>query len=468
LNDLAASLESSLGSHADAPALVHAGTITTYAELARMSRAVGDRVRNAVGETGRLVAVGMSNGPALVTAYIGAWSVGAIVVELPASMPASDRPMAAEGIGAAAIIVASEDDPLGIDVVPLGGVAVGERSLACINLTSGTTSRSKAVALSDRNLLRNAELYVRHVGLDEEDRTCLPLPLSFGMNKIALLANLLSGARVILEQGAAVPNALLDSMATAGATALVAVPSLMRSIVRHGDVGARPVPSMRRIRIGAGVVDERLLLEIRDAFPSADVVMTYGLTEVGLVAVLTEEELHERPGSCGRPIPDVEVSVEGEEILVRCEHAASGYWGDQAATERTFGDGRVRTGDTGRLEDGYLYLTGRLGGIIKSGGESIAPDEVEAAFLRHPLVEDCAVIGVPDGWLGETIVAFVVPAGAGLTEAALREHAIANLAPIRRPRRYVIREDLPRGPSGKLMRHTLAMDGSDASATRPR
>ena len=457
MNELSALLEARIERDPHHAALIDRDRAVTFRELGTLVDEVARRLASA-GAMARIgVAVSMPNSIELVATLFAIWRAGAFAIELAPSLPAEDRAALATATGAAMLVTEPEGgSDAGIALDPLDGDArAPDADLACVNLTSGSTGRPKGVMLPARNLRRNAELYVEHVGLDHDEVTCLPLPLFFGMNKIALLANVLVGSAVLLERGATVPNALLASMRAHAATSLVAVPSMMRSLLRHGDLGS--LPPLRRVRIGAGVVDGTLASELRTALPDARIVLSYGLTEIGLVAAMPLEESDRHPRACGRPIDEVAVVIDpAGEIVVRCDHAASGYWLDEQATRRTFTPDGVRTGDLGRLEDGYLVLTGRLGGIIKSGGENVAAADVEAAIVRHPLVEECAVVGVEDAWLGEAIVAFVVPRrDVELAEAELRRHCVRELDPIRRPKRYVIGRDVPRTETGKIRRTEL-------------
>jgi acyl-CoA synthetase (AMP-forming)/AMP-acid ligase II len=334
-------------------------------------------------------------------------------------------------------------------------------AVACVNLTSGTTGAARGVLLPDRNLLRNAELFAKYFGLRPDDRTCLVLPLYFGMNKIALLAHLRLGATVLLEEGFATPNSALASMSRESATGLCAVPAACHALLARGDLERYPQTRLRYLRIGAGRVSTALMDSLRRAFPAAEIFTTYGLTEIGLVTCLSSDEHARRPDSVGRPIDEVDVRVAGNgaegEVVVSGGHAALGYEGDPAATAETFHADGIHTGDLGRMdEEGYLFLTGRLKDLIKSGGENVHPAEIEAVLLAHPAVADCAVVGTPDPWLGEAARAYVAlrPGSAGDAPALMR-YCVEALPPIRRPKRIDILERIPRNAVGKVMRDEL-------------
>ena len=443
-----------------ATALVFDDTPVPFGELRARVDHLAEQLRSKGFGRGSLIGLCMSNTPDLVVTLLAIWRIDGVVVELNPSVPEGARAEAARQVGAVTLI--GEDSLAAgslLDIPRFDEETVrSDPGLACINMTSGTSGPPKNVMLSHENLVRNAELYIRYFELTRDDRTCLVLPLYFGMNKIALLAHLALGATVLLEASASIPNRTLATMEAHGATGLCAVPASIRSILSRGDLSRFPVRTLRYVRIGAGRVPRPLMDELRSAFPTTEIYLTYGLTEMGLVAVLSDSEFDRRPDSCGRVIEEVDVTVTPSgEIVVRCDHAASGYWRDPARTAAVFLSEGLHTGDLGRLDaDGYLYLTGRQKEMIKSGGENISSEWVEQVILRHEAVADCAVVGVPDDWLGEAIIAVVVPEpGRALDERELQRHCKDELPPIARPKRFILRDEIPRNETGKIMRAEL-------------
>ena len=455
----------------DAVALVFQGEAISYGRLDRMAdeaaaglRAMGVRARGKVAVYG-------PNSPDLVACLLGIWRLGAVVVDLnPALLPA-ERDAILRGCGAAALVTFGPDGRPALQPLPAEATEPEDAlaDVACINLTSGSTGLPKGVMLPARNLLVNAALYRHHFGLRPEDRTCLFLPLFFGMNKIALLAHLGIGATVVLEAGFLTPNDGLAAMEAAGCTGLCAVPAPLQTLLTRGDLTAYPLRSLRYLRIGAGRVEPSLMARIERQWPQAEVYLTYGLTEVGLVTVHDRASYHARPDSVGRVIPEVEVSIapgeDGGEIVLRCAHAATGYYRNPGESAAVFRPDGLHTGDLGRLEgEGFLTLEGRSKELIKSGGENVLPREVEAVLLRHPAVSECAVVGVPDRWLGEAVRAFVVMQdGARFDVAELRRHCARHLAPLKRPTQIVSVASLPRTETGKVRKALLMEAGAAPS-----
>jgi acyl-CoA synthetase (AMP-forming)/AMP-acid ligase II len=442
-------------------ALVFDGRETSFSELHRSVDDLARELRALGIGPGLPLTLSMANSPELVTALLAAWAVDAFVVEVPPSLGPAGLRSVIDRTHARVLLTDRGFERTDPGAAGGAGRATtpSDPRAACVTFTSGSTGVPKGVVLGHDNLLQNAQIYVEHFGLTPADRTALVLPLSFGMNKIALLAHLLVGATVLLERSFMVPNQALAAMAAHGGTGLCLVPAAAAHLLARGDLDRHPLRRLRYIRIGAGRMEPELVGALGRTFPGAEIHLTYGLTEVGLVARMASEEFVARPDACGRVIPEVEVRVDpGGRIVVACDHPALGYWDDEGETQAVFRPDGVHTGDIGRLDDeGYLYLLGRDRELIKSGGESILPIEVETALLTHPDVAECVVVGVPDAWLGQAVAAFVVPRpGADVDEAALRTHVNRVLPPIKRPSRYTVCSTLPKTDWGKVRRRDLA------------
>ena len=347
------------------PALVHDGRHWSYAELSSLADETGRALRKRGVGAGSRVGVRLPNSPDLVAAYMAIWGLDAVVVEASPSLGPSEQEALFRFSGVAATVgIEQGGSPAAATGAADGAPRADGQPVACVNLTSGTTGAPKGVLLPPRNLLRNAELFAKYFGLRPEDRTCLVLPLYFGMNKIALLAHLRLGATVILESGFATPNTALAAMGRESATGLCAVPAACHAMLARGDLQRYPQPHLRYLRIGAGRVSAALMEGLRRAFPATDIYTTYGLTEIGLVTCLSADEHARRPDSVGRPIEEVEVTVTGGgalpgEVVVRGDHAAIGYWGDRDATAEVFREDGIHTGDLGRLDEARLPVPGR-------------------------------------------------------------------------------------------------------------
>jgi len=186
----------------------------------------------------------------------------------------------------------------------------------------------------------------------------------------------------------------------------------------------------------------------------------YGSTEAGGVAALEHDDLDRKPGRCGLPSPFVRVRTDDAgELLVRGPFVFDGYFEDAAATAEAFVDGWFRTGDLAEFDDeGYLSIVGRARDVIRTGGETVAPSEVEAALASCPGVADVAVVGLPDVEWGEVVCAVVVPAAVDSppTLDDLRAHCAGQLASHKHPRRIAVLDAIPRtSPTNQVQRRLL-------------
>jgi fatty-acyl-CoA synthase len=216
--------------------------------------------------------------------------------------------------------------------------------------------------------------------------------------------------------------------------------------------------------IGTSFVEPTLLQAIKDRLPGTRTTVSYGSTEVGRAISLADEDLFRKPGSVGLPVPGVQARVAGDgELLLASDTLMSGYFDLPEATALVLEDGWYHTGDLVEQDDeGYFGIVGRKDEIIRSGGESVAPLEVEAALRDFPGIAEVAVIGVPDARWGELVCAAVVAADGVVppTVEDLRRHLHGRLAAFKHPRRVLVVEELPRtSATGQVQRSLLAGQG---------
>ncbi|MCU1456578.1 MAG: acyl-CoA synthetase (AMP-forming)/AMP-acid ligase [Actinomycetia bacterium] len=316
------------------------------------------------------------------------------------------------------------------------GVPVA-RGVAAVGLTSGTTAEPKAVELTFAGLAASAAGVGAVLGDDARGPwlACLPLHYVAGLAVVGRAWT--SGAELIVHDGFDLP-ALAHAIEVGGGRAVSLVPTQLRRLL---DAGVA-VDRLDVILLGGGPVPADLA-----ALPNVHT--TYGMTETwgGVV--------HDH-----YPLPGVELRVDADgTVLVRTPTIMRGYRFDADATTRAFGpDSWFRTGDTGALDgDGRLTVLGRRDEMIISGGVNISPFEVEDALRSHPDVLDVIVTGAPDADLGAHVVAYVVPRDpvSPPTLDALRDHGAATLNRMKLPRELVLRDSIPRTPSGKPQRRLL-------------
>ena len=302
----------------------------------------------------------------------------------------------------------------------------GPDAVALIVPTSGTTGRPALIPLTVGQIRANARGLAEAMGLGAGERWLCPLPLSHVGGLMVVLRSALMGTTAVLGPA--------ERVCDHDVTLASLVPAQLQRLL---DAGAAPGPSVRRILLGGGPMPRALLARAADA--GFAVCPSYGLTQACSTVSVGE------PGDLdthGRPLPGVDVEIApGGEILV------------SGATTR----GVVHTGDLGRLDAaGRLTVTGRKRDIIVTGGENVAPVEVEAVLAEHPDVAEAAVFARPDPQWGEAVTALVIPrAGARPDPAQLRAHCRARLAPFKVPKAFELVAELPRTASGKVRRAAL-------------
>lgn len=472
------------------PALVvpESGVTLSYAELQRaLDRAAGRLAALGVDEGDR-VALVAANGPALIVAFLAVVSRGAAAAplnpalgvaeltaelkDLRASRLLHDGSAAATAAAAAASVPASvfalQDDLLHIDGRagdPLKD-AGSPGALALLLHTSGTTSKPKTVPIRQRNLVASTGAVARTYGLTGEDVTMCVMPLFHVHGLVAaVLGTLSTGGTVILPRFR--PSVFWDDVARHGATWYSAVPTIHnRLLTRAMELPAPPEHRLRFVRSCSAPLPTAVWQRYEETI-GVPLVEAYGMTEAAhQMASNPLPPGERRPGTVGRPTgveiaalddnwQPVAVGADGE-VAVRGPSVVDHYLENPAATAASFRDGWFRTGDLGKLSaDGYLTLVGRLKELINRAGEKVSPYEVEDVLLSHPAVAEAAAFPVPDEKYGEQVGVVVVLRGEA-TPRELAAHCADRLAAFKRPARVTILPEIPKGPTGKIQRRTLA------------
>jgi acyl-CoA synthetase (AMP-forming)/AMP-acid ligase II len=249
------------------------------------------------------------------------------------------------------------------------------------------------------------------------------------------------------------------------------VPAMAELVTASARFADADLSAPLAVSIGSAPLAPATLKQLQDRMSQASVANSYGLTEAGpAYIVMPKEDLVRKPGSVGKPMAPMEVSVvdpdtdeprpanEVGELLVRLPGKRREYYKDERATASTWtDDGWLRTGDLAYLDDeGFVYISGRIKDMIIRGGNNIYATDVEAVLLEHDDVQEAAVIGVPHQVLGEDVGAFVVLlAGSSCDEVTLTAWCADRLADYKRPRRLWFVDELPRNATGKVMKHIL-------------
>jgi acyl-CoA synthetase (AMP-forming)/AMP-acid ligase II len=323
--------------------------------------------------------------------------------------------------------------------------------------TSGSTGAPKGAVLS------HAVDHLRtHPGALPEPRGAMvcPYPL-FHMGAWTIALQQWQARDCVVLLGSADAGEICEAVARHRAWRLNCVPAVWQRIIDHvGSSRDTPLATVRFADTGTSATGVELLGAIGRIVPGAHLRVFYGSTEAGSVACLDHADIGRKPGSCGPPAPGVTVRVDEDgELWVTSPVLFDGYLDDPVATAAALVDGWYRTGDlVEEDDDGFLSVVGRTGELIRTGGEAVAPAEVEAVLHGHPAVAEVAVVGVPEPVWGEVVCAVVVaaPSGPPPTLEALRAACEGRLAPFKHPRRLELVDALPRTAStGQVRRRAL-------------
>lgn len=340
---------------------------------------------------------------------------------------------------------------------------VNPAAVQSIVFTSGTTGTPKGAQITWFNQFASAQASAQRLGASEDDRWLLTLPLYHIGGMAIPFRAALSGAAVVefdLSKGFDAAR-LMVALTEHAITHVSLVPTMLHRLLEAGLTGT---PHLRCILLGGAAASPELLA--RTFAAGLPVAPTYGLTEAcSQVATLPPGAAPRKPGSVGRPLPGLTVTIvrddrvsaaPGEigEIIVRGPTVFAGYL--NAPDDRTLQNGALHTGDLGYLDaEGNLFVVQRRTDLIVTGGENVYPAEVEAVLRQHPAVAEACVVGLPDAEWGQRVAAAVVPR-AETDVAALETWCRARLAGYKCPRQIRIVNNLPLTASGKVIRRAVA------------
>jgi O-succinylbenzoic acid--CoA ligase len=412
----------------------HAALVTptrtwTYRALHEAARDLAGALREQGIGPGDRVALVLASEP-LIVALHGCLLIGAVAVPIDLRLGEAER---APRLRGASLVL--HDLPRGGDPGQLGELQPG--APATVMYTSGTTAGPKEVSLSVENWLWNAIGSAHALGLDPEERWLCPLPLAHVGGLSIALRSAVYATTVMLQERFDTAEALAALMDSAQRVTLVSlVPTMLSRLL---DAGLEHPPTLRRVLLGGGPIAPALLHHA--AVAGVPVSPSFGMTET-CSQIATD----------GFAVLGAELSLSDVgELLVR---------GPSVSVGALAPDGWLHTGDLATLDaSGRLAIVGRLADTIVSGGENVAPTEVEAVLLEHPAVADAAVLGRVDEQWGEAVIAQVVvshgAAGDDRLAAELRGVCAGRLAAFKVPKRIEFVAEIPRGPTGKLQRRAL-------------
>jgi long-chain acyl-CoA synthetase len=343
----------------------------------------------------------------------------------------------------------------------------GHEGLTAILYTSGTTGKPKGAMLSHQNLLVNAAQGAELVPLGAGERVGMLLPL-FHANAqvVTTIIPLLIGCEVVMWERFSASK-FWGEIEHFSPVTISAVPTILAAVLNAPGAPLGPT-SLRYVICGAAPLSVELLRSFQERF-GIRILEGFGMTETACIASINPYYGERKVGSIGLPIRGQEMKIvdaetggeaapgEYGEICIKGPNVMMGYLHNPEATEETIKDGWLHSGDIGyRDEDGYFFIVDRTKDMIIRGGENIYPREIEEVLYQHPAVTECAVIGLPDEVRGEEVLAVVVPApGASIDAEELAAFAAERLAKYKLPKQVILRDELPKTPTGKISKAPL-------------
>jgi long-chain acyl-CoA synthetase len=483
------------------PAIRLGETELSYGELDESSARLATLLREKGIGPGDRVGVMLPNVPEFPVAYYGVLRAGAVVVPMNVLLKRREIAFYLEDSGAKLLLAwhgfcaearagaadagaelievePGSFDPMLAEHEPAGGLHdTAEDDTAVILYTSGTTGKPKGAELTHLNLFRNADVSSRTTCVVAEGDVvlgALPLFHSFGQT-VGMNASLKVGACLTLVPKFD-PGEALATMQRDEVTHFYGVPTMFGALLHHPGREDYDTSSLRTCITGGASMPVEVLRGFERAF-DAIVLEGYGLSETSPVASSNHPGMERKPGSIGTPLEGVEMRVvdendepvgEGEvgEIVIRGHNIMKGYWQRPDATEEAMRGGWFHSGDMARTdEDGYFYIVDRKKDLIIRGGYNVYPREVEEVLFEHPKIREAAVVGVPhDEWGEEIGAAVVLHEGEELAPEEVSAYVKERIAAYKYPRLVWFLDDLPKGPTGKILKREIETPASVTSS----
>jgi long-chain acyl-CoA synthetase len=350
---------------------------------------------------------------------------------------------------------------------------------AVILYTSGTTGKPKGAELTHANLYRNSKGVSEKLGeMGAEDVLLGALPLFHSFGQTCTMNSAVSVGATVTMLPRFDPDKALQIIERDRVTIFQGVPTMYNAMLHSESCDSADCSSLRTCMSGGAAMPAELMRAFEEKF-GCIILEGYGLSETSPVASFNHPDRERKPGSIGTPIEGVEMQVwdddgnevpQGEvgEIVIRGHNIMKGYWNrDDANKEAITGDGWFRTGDMAKMdEDGYFFIVDRKKELIIRGGYNVYPREIEEVLYEHPAVQEAAVIGVPHDELGEEVGAAVVLKDGESVEAdELGSYVKEQVAAYKYPRRIWFVDELPKGPTGKILKREIEVPQEAAAST---
>jgi long-chain acyl-CoA synthetase len=498
--NLASLLTESAGRAPAMPAIRLGEVELSYGELDERSARLATLLSEKGIGPGDRVGVMLPNVPEFPVAYYGVLRAGAIVVPMNVLLKRREIAFYLEDSGAKLLLAwhgfleearngAADAGAELVGVEPAsfasilaehkptpGLVDTAEDDTAVILYTSGTTGKPKGAELTHTNLFRNADVSSRttsEIGQGDVVLGALPLFHSFGQT-VSMNASLKVGACLTLVPRFD-PGEALETMQRDGVSHFYGVPTMYGALLHHPERESFDTSALRICITGGASMPVEVLRGFEDAF-GAKVMEGYGLSETSPVACSNHPDRERKAGSIGTPIEGVEMQLVDEddkpvprgevgEVVIRGHNIMKGYWQRPDATAEAMRGGWFHSGDMARTDkDGYFYIVDRKKDMIIRGGYNVYPREVEEVLYEHPKIREAAVVGVPhDEWGEEIGAAVVLHEGEEMAPEEVSAYVKERIAAYKYPRVVWFLDDLPKGPTGKILKREIEPPATEAA-----
>jgi long-chain acyl-CoA synthetase len=499
--NLATVLTESADRDGDAVAIKLDDVELSYKQLDGASAHVAGLLRSKGVEPGDRVGIMLPNVPYFPVVYYGVLRLGAVVVPMNVLLKgrevefylkdpeakvlfawhdfAEAAEQGADGTDAEVVLVKPgefEDMVGSADAV----TEVAERSgddTAVILYTSGTTGTPKGAELTHDNLMSNVEAILSSlIQIKDDDVVLGALPLFHSFGQTCGLNSCIAAGGTLTLIPRFDPDKAFEIVERDRVTIFEGVPTMYVAMLHSDGAESADTSCLRLCVSGGSAMPGEVLRAFEDKF-GCKILEGYGLSETSPVASFNHPDRERKVGSIGTPIKGVEMRLvdddgneaeQGEvgEIAIRGPNVMKGYWRkDDATAEVMDDDGWFRTGDMGKIdEDGYFFIVDRKKELIIRGGYNVYPREVEEALYGHPAVQEVAVVAVPDDRLGEEVgAAVVLKSGEDVSTDELREYVKGEVANYKYPRKIWLVDELPKGPTGKILKREVEVPSEVAS-----
>ncbi len=504
---LADYLDVGLGLAPDKPVVIFDDQPLTYRELDEAASRIANGLIALGVEPGDRVAIHFDNRPEFIMVFLGVMRAGAILVPTNVMYTAEEMEHILTDSGAKVLFVISPlaeklsglvtelktlsaTVELGDGVLPSAhafdtfvndaapvrpDITRDPENTAIIQYTSGTTGKPKGAMVSDNNILavlRNTTDLPGSIEAREDDATLLVLPLFHAYALDLVIGRAFQGAQTLVLLPRFDAEKVFQLIEKHRCSIFYGAPPMYHGFVNAPGLDKYDVSSLRACFCGAAPLPV-VILERFHKLTGVQISEGYGLSETSPTLSNNSAAPKNKPGSVGFPIREVELRIVDEEdndvapgdvgeIIARGPNVFKGYWKREKETAEAMRGGWFHTGDLGRVdEEGYYFIVDRKKDMIVVSGYNVYPIEIENVIMRHPSVQDCAVIGLPDDYQGESVRACIVlNNGHVLSEADLIAYCREHLAAFKCPRSVSVRAALPKNPTGKILKRELRVEES--------